>query len=206
MLDLSVRRRIDPVLDRIGAALAARGVGADGVTLAGFAIGVLAAVAIATESYVLGLVLVVASRLCDGLDGAVARATRPTDFGGLLDIVLDFAFYGFVPLAFVLADPQQNAIAGAVLLVTFYVNGASFLAFALMVEKRGVDAKGRGRKAFLYTVGLVEGTETILFFCVLCLVPALFAPLAYAFAALTIATTLARLALAWTTFRDGATP
>ena len=51
------------------------------------------------------------SRLFDGLDGAVARASTKTDRGGFLDIVLDFAFYGAIPLGFVLADPAGNAVA-----------------------------------------------------------------------------------------------
>ncbi len=80
--------------------------------------------------------LLLLSRLCDGLDGAVARHTQKTDRGGFLDIVLDFAFYGVIPLGFVVAEPAQNAVAGAVLLFAFYVNGASFLAYAIMAEKR----------------------------------------------------------------------
>ena len=202
MFDLAVRRRIDPWLDRLAGRLVRLGIGADAITLLGFALGVAAAGFIATRFFLVGLVFILLSRLCDGLDGAVARVTRPTDRGGLLDIVLDFAFYGLVPFAFVLADPTQNAVAGAVLLLAFYVNGASFLAFALMAEKRGVEPSARGNKAFLYTIGLAEGTETIILFVLFTLLPGWFAPLAYGFAVLTGLTTLARLGLAWRTFRD----
>ena len=41
MLDTSIRTIIDPALNRIGAALAAGGVTANGVTWAGFALGLL---------------------------------------------------------------------------------------------------------------------------------------------------------------------
>ena len=51
------------------------------------------------------LLLFILNRLFDGLDGAVARATRRTDRGGFLDIVFDFAVYGAVPLAFALREP-----------------------------------------------------------------------------------------------------
>ena len=204
MLDNSVCRLIDPALERVAGSLAGAGVTADGLTIAGFAFGVAAAALLASQRYGLAALAILASRACDGLDGAVARHTigpTGTDRGGYLDIVLDFAFYGLVPLGFVLADPAANGVAGAVLLTAFYSNGASFLAYALMAEKRG-EAEGRGPKAFLYTVGLAEGTETIAVFLAMCLLPGWFPVLAYAFAALTVVTTLARLAMAWTTFRD----
>ena len=144
MLDGAAQRMIRPTLDRLGAALARRGVTADQVTFFGFALGLLAAGAIATRLYLFGLALILASRLCDGLDGAVARASAKSDRGGFLDIVLDFAFYGMIPLGFVIADPAANAVAGATLLFCFYVNGASFLAYAIMAEKRGLATAALG--------------------------------------------------------------
>ena len=171
MLDGAARRLIGPGLDRLGGALARRGVTADALTYAGFGLGLAAAAAIAVESYALGLVLILASRLCDGLDGAVARHTALTDRGGFLDIVLDFAFYGAVPLAFVLARPEANAVAGAVLLASFYVNGASFLAYAVMAERRGLSTEARGAKSLYFTAGLAEAAETIAVFVLFCLFP-----------------------------------
>jgi len=200
VLDGVARRLIVPPLDRLGRQLAARGVKADQVTWAGFLLGVLAAAAIVPRLYWLGLVLLLASRLCDGLDGAVARASEKTDRGGFLDIVLDFAFYGLIPLAFVLADPAANAVAGATLLFAFYANGASFLGYAVMAEKRGLKAEARGAKSLYFTTGLAEATETILVFVLFCLFPSAFAPIAYVFAAVTLVTTVARILLALRTF------
>src|ERR1043165_1784412 len=116
MLDGAAQRIIGPTLDRFGLALARRGVSANLLTVVGFTIGVAAAGAVATRFFGLALILMLASRLCDGLDGAVARASEATDRGGFLDIVLDFAFYGMFPLAFVIADPAANAVAAATLL------------------------------------------------------------------------------------------
>lgn len=196
MLDGVARKLIGPALDRLGGRLARRGVTADSVTLAGFALGVAAAAAIAVELYWPGLLLILGSRLCDGLDGAVARASRKTDRGGYLDIVLDFAFYGLIPLGFVLADPAANALAGAVLLFSFYLNGASFLAYAIMAEKRGLATELRGEKSLYFTSGLAEATETIAVFLLSCLLPNYFAPLAYLFAAMTLVTAASRVLLA----------
>ncbi|KDB03522.1 hypothetical protein U879_11590, partial [Defluviimonas sp. 20V17] len=132
MLDAPLRRVIDPPLDILGRALAKTGVSADTVTILGLITGLLAALAIALGAPHLALWLVLLSRLADGLDGAVARATTRTDFGGYLDITADFLFYGAVPLAFVIANPATNGLAGALLLTSFYVNGASFLGYAIL--------------------------------------------------------------------------
>ena len=144
MLDTGIRKIIDPALNAAGRWLVVRGVTANAVSWAGFGIGVVAAIAISLSWFWTGLILLLLSRICDGLDGAVARAGLKSDLGGFLDIVLDFAFYGMIPLAFVLADPATNAAAGSVLLLTFYVNGASFLTYALMAEKQGIAEIDRG--------------------------------------------------------------
>ena len=137
MLDGLMRRALDPSLNTAGRALAHRGLHANHVTLIGLALGLVAATLIGFgASTLLALVPLAASRLADGLDGAVARASAITDFGGYLDIVCDFIFYGVIPLAFVLRDPSANGLAGAFLLTSFYANGASFLAFAVLRLKR----------------------------------------------------------------------
>ena len=131
----------------------------------------------------------------------MAKISGQTDLGGYLDIVLDFLFYGAVPIGFVLADPPANAVAGAVLVFSFYVNGASFLAYAAMAEKRKLATSMRGPKSLFFTTGLAEATETIAVFAAFCLVPTWFPEIAYAFAALTFYTALSRTVLAARTFR-----
>ena len=109
MLDARLRRLIDPPLDRVSAPLAAHGLSANAATVAGFLIGLGAALAIAGRAYLLGLGLLLLNRLLDGLDGALARRQGLTDLGGFLDIVLDFLIYAAVPFAFALADPASRA-------------------------------------------------------------------------------------------------
>ncbi len=196
MLDGQAKTLIDPYLTLIGNRLARLGISANTVTWAGFVIGALAAMAIAWHYYLTGLLLLLVSRLADGLDGAVARATKKTDLGGYLDIVLDFAFYGMIPLGFVIADPAANAVAGSVLLLSFYVNGSSFLAFAIIAEKRGMDTSRRGAKSLYFTTGLAEATETLAVFAAFCLFPAYFAPIAWVFSVICFYTAASRIVLA----------
>jgi phosphatidylglycerophosphate synthase len=202
MLDGLMRGVINAPLDEGGRWLAARGASANAVTLAGLALGLAAAglVGFGWSGLVVAAVLL-ASRLADGLDGAVARARGKTDFGGYLDIVCDFAFYGAIPLAFILRDPGANGVAGAFLLFSFYVNAATFLGFAILAEKHGLETRSRGEKSLYFTAGLMEGTETILFFLMLVLWPALFAPLAWVFGVMCLVTAVARVILAARTFR-----
>lgn len=195
MLDGWARAVVQPPLDRAGRALAARMTAAQ-VTLAGLALGLLAAALIALGAAGWALLPLLANRITDGLDGAVARVRGKTDFGGVLDIACDFVFYAAIPLGFVLADPAAHAVAGAVLIAAFYVNAATFLGYAILAEKRGMESRARGEKSLYFTAGLMEGTETIAFFVLMCLWPAGFAVLAYAFAALCLVTALARLRLA----------
>lgn len=200
MLDGFAKRLIEPTLDRIGSRLAAGGIGADTVTVAGLGIGLAAAAAIVFGLFWLALALILLSRACDGLDGAVARATRPTDLGGYLDIVLDFAFYGVVPFAFILYDPAANGVAGGFLLLSFYLNGASFLAYSVVAEKRKLQTGARGVKSIYFTTGLAEATETLAVFVAFCLFPASFPEIATVFAVLTFYTALSRIVLAGRTF------
>jgi phosphatidylglycerophosphate synthase len=202
MLDGIARRLIDPPLDRLGAALAARGISADALTVAGLATGVLAAAAIVARFDAVALLLLLTCRLLDGLDGAVARASRRTDRGGFIDIVFDFAFYGAIPLAFALRDSGLFAVPAAFLLFAFYVNGASFLAFAAVAAKRRLESRVRGLKSIYFTIGLAEGTETIVVFVLMVFRPAWFPILAFGFAGLTLMTAAARVSLAWRAFRD----
>jgi phosphatidylglycerophosphate synthase len=193
MFDGVIRRSLDPALNRISHALANAGVTANAVTLTGCALGIAAGLSIALHYFLTAAFLTVLSRLCDGLDGGVAKIRGKTDFGGYLDIVLDFVFYGAIPVGFAFADPAQNALPAAVLLFAFYINGSSFLAYAIMAEKRKLQSTVRGEKSLFYTTGFVEATETIIVFILACFRPDWFPVLAWVFAAACGYTAVARM-------------
>lgn len=200
MFDSKIRPFIDPVLNAQGARLAARGIRPDQVTLAGLGFGLLAAVLVGLGIMGWALAAILLSRLLDGLDGAVARAGQPSAFGGYLDIVCDFAFYGAIPLAFVILDPS-NGLAAAFLLFSFYVNGATFLGYAVLAEKREMKTEERGVKSLYFTGGLLEGAETIALFVLFCLIPSWFVPVAFVFGGLCLVTAVSRVLLAARVFK-----
>jgi phosphatidylglycerophosphate synthase len=201
MLDKAVQQALRPLMTRAARGLVRQGVGANAISVAGFAIGMAAAGAIAFQHHLPGLVLLLLSRLMDGLDGAVARATQPTDRGGFLDISLDFLFYSAIPLAFAIADPAANALPAAVLLAAFIGTGSSFLAFAAVAEKRQLQSVAFPDKSFYFLGGLTEATETITAFAAMCLWPEWFPQIAYGFAVLCGVTTVLRIGWGWQRFR-----
>ena len=202
MLDSRIRRAIDPALDRLGAILARWGLGANAVTVAGFAVGMAAWGALAARAYALAAALILGNRLADGLDGAVARRNGLTDLGGYLDIVLDFFFYAGVPFFFAVGQPDA-ALPAAFLIFSFVGTGTSFLAFAALAAKRGLTTQTRGRKSIYYLGGLTEGTETIALFLLICLLPQHFGLFAWVFGSLCWLTTASRVFSAIQFFRGG---
>jgi phosphatidylglycerophosphate synthase len=196
--------RLLPLLHRLYArparALLRRGVTADMLTLGGFGLGVLTVPALAMGWCGVALVLILANRIADGLDGAVARIAGPTDRGAFLDIALDFKFYALVPLGFALLDPTRNALPAAALIAAFIGTGSSFLAFASIAAKRGITSEQYPKKGIFYLGGLTEGTETIAVFVAMCLWPQAFWWLAWAYAAACLLTTALRWRMGWEVF------
>ena len=190
------RRLLQPV----ARGLASRGISANTTTLVGFGIGLLALPALAAQAYWLALIIILINRLLDGLDGAIARETTPSDRGAFLDIALDFLFYAAVPLGFALADPTANALAAAVLMAAFIGTGTSFLAFAIIAAQRGMRPAAYPTKGIFYLGGLTEGAETIGLFVLICLLPQHFSVIAYGFAIACALTTASRLWQGWRVF------
>jgi phosphatidylglycerophosphate synthase len=201
MFDRSIQTALKPLLARAAHGLVRAGIGADTITITGFLIGMGAAVAIAFGHFLSGLALMLLSRLMDGLDGAVARATKPTDRGGFLDITLDFLFYASIPLAFAIAHPAQNALPAAVLLAAFIGTASSFLAFAIVAEKHRMPSTAFPDKSFYFLGGLTEATETLIALAAMCVWPKWFPQIAYGFAVLCGITIAMRIGWGWQRLR-----
>ena len=198
MLDLILR----PVKERL-LAPAAKAVGSRvsplAVTLTAFVAGAAAALAAARGAYHLALVLWILNRALDGFDGTLARARgRQSDAGGLLDIVLDFVVYAAIPIALVVAQPSRTtALAGLMLLGSFYVNSATWMYLAAVLERRDAGARSRGELTTIaMPFGLVEGTETILFYSLFLLLPNLLVQLFAIMTVLVMLTVVQRIAWA----------
>lgn len=195
MFDARIRKVIDPALNTAARILTKTGVSANGITVSGAVVGCMAAAAIAMQFYGAGLTLIALNRILDGLDGPLARQTSATEFGGYLDSLCDFLFYAAVPVGFGIASPA-NLVPALFLVASFTVTAVSFLAYAAIAARLNLGDGVHGTKAFIYSTGLMEGAETILFFIAMCMMPAYFAELAYTFASLCMVTVLQRIMMA----------
>jgi len=203
MFDARLNSVLAPGLAKLAQGLDRLGLRADQITLAGFGCGVLAGCAVIVGWFWLALGLFVLNRLADGLDGALARLQGPSERGAFLDIVADFLNYGWLPLCFAFYDPA-NALAAAFLLFSFIGTGTSFLAYAIMAERRGgaglAAPQGQRRKGFFYLAGLTEGAETILVLSAMLIWPISFVWLAVLFGLACWLTTGWRIYAGWQDF------
>ncbi len=156
------------------------------LTLTGFLFGVASAAAASQERWTLACVLWILNRVFDGVDGTLARVRqRQSDFGGYLDILLDFVVYAAVPLGIALAiDTRASWLVLAILQATFFVNAASWMYLAAVLERRGQGASSRGEMTTVTMPrGLVAGTETVIFYTLFLVWPQHFVVLASIMAA-----------------------
>ncbi|GAC1573544.1 MAG: CDP-alcohol phosphatidyltransferase family protein [Candidatus Dormibacteria bacterium] len=193
MLDATTRRLVRPPLERLAAGVERLGIGPGAVTAVGLLVGLGACAAAASSIWVPALGLWLLNRALDGLDGAVARRTTPSDLGGMLDFLADFVVYGGFILAVAIAEPHARVAASA-LLVAYLLNNVALLSFAALIEKRRL---GLGdERSLRFTAGLTEGTETIAAYIALCLLPRSATTILWLFTALVLVTVGQRVRLA----------
>lgn len=194
MLDATLRPRLEPALGVLARGLAGIGVTPIVLTLAGLVLGLAAAVAAALAWWWVALALWLVSRLLDGLDGPVAHARGGSSaFGGYADLVADLTVYGAFVVGCALGQPDAM-VPLLVLLLTYYVNGASLLAYSAAAER--AEMVRPDDRTFHFTRGLAEATETILAHSLFVVFPGQLAVLAWIFAAMVLITIVQRLALA----------
>lgn len=193
MLDRYTHAVVQPLLKPMVAFLVRKNAHPDKLTWLGLFVGLLCVPALALQYYKVALVCILINRIFDGLDGALARASSPSDKGGFLDITLDFIFYPAVVLGFALANPAANALSAVFLLFAFMGASCSFLAFSVMAEKNSITYPQFKNKSLYYMSGITEGTETIVFFILICLLPGWFSWLACIYGLLCLVTTAGRI-------------
>jgi phosphatidylglycerophosphate synthase len=194
MFDELLRRLKDRLLEPLARRAGPR-VSPQLVTLVALAVGLAAALLAARGAYHAALGCWLVNRLLDGFDGALARVHgRQSDWGGYLDIVCDFVVYAAIPIGLaVAAGDQATTLAALALVATFYVNAASWMYLAALLERRGAGARARGeRTAVTMPAGLVAGAETVLFYSAFLLVPGQLLRLIGAMTALVIVTIVQR--------------
>lgn len=170
MFDASFRRLLEPVLRGPAARLAASGVTANQVSVAGFGLAMVAAGAVAAGRPLLGMGFWLASRLLDAVDGAVARAAgQGSTFGGFLDLTLDMAAYSLMVVAFAWVHPEQQLL-WLLVLVGYVLCITTTAVLSSLLEQRRHQLPGNDR-SLQFTAGFAEGGETTIVYLLLVLLP-----------------------------------
>jgi phosphatidylglycerophosphate synthase len=133
----------------------------------------------------------------DGTDGIYARATgKVSDFGAYIDILLDMASYGVMPVAFSIAQPE-NAFLWQLVLLLYVLCITSALALGSLHEKRKLAEQDN--RSLRLAAGLAEGGETGIAYTLFLAFPGSARPLIYLWIVVLIVTVVARTMLAWRT-------
>jgi len=192
MFDTSLRR----FKDQVGTPLAKHmsRVSPTLISMLGLAIGLFATYMAFRGQYLWALGLWILNRILDGLDGLIARLhEKQSDFGGYVDILTDFIIYAALPIGLVAGSPSnERYLALAFLLAAFYVNSASWMYLAAVLEKRAAHSSDT-QTTIVMPVGLIGGFETLVAYGIFLLLPSHITILFYTLAALVFITTLQRI-------------
>ena len=111
----------------------------------------------------------------------------------MLDLAADFVVYGGFVVAVAIAEPDAR-LACSALLAAYLLNNVALLSFAALVEKRRMSLGDE--RSLRFTPALTEGTETIVVYCLFCLLPADAALIAWIFTAMVLISVAQRIDLA----------
>ncbi len=192
MFDTSLRR----FKDHVGAPLARRmnRVSPIFISMLALVVGLHSAYSAYKQQYILAFALWIFNRILDGLDGLIARLhQRQSDFGGYVDILTDFVIYATLPIGLVIGSPSnEHYLALSILLASFYVNTASWMYLAAILEKRALHTSDT-QTTIVMPAGIIGGFETIIAYGIFLLFPAYITILFSIFAALIFITITQRL-------------
>ena len=144
------------------------------ITLIAFSFGILCSMMIIFKHPYFALIFWIFNRILDGLDGTVARlSNKQTDWGGYLDIMLDFIIYAAIPISFTSSygNGHLDYAALAIMLAVFYINSASWMYLSALVEKKTFHNNTKQLTSISMPTGLIEGAETIFLYGILFVFP-----------------------------------
>ncbi|OEF97480.1 CDP-alcohol phosphatidyltransferase family protein [Desulfuribacillus alkaliarsenatis] len=175
MLDTHARPYVQPVIEKAAQAFVRIGMTANQVTVLSFVTGVSAGLFALFGQFYVALIVLWISGFLDAVDGTMARMTKTSGWGTVLDVTFD----RIVEISIILALAYQfpEAIWTLLLLsVAIIFSMTVFLTVGAVSEKKG-------GKSFYYQAGLAERTEGFLLFSIMLLLPGYLLATALLFAA-----------------------
>ncbi|TDL30481.1 CDP-alcohol phosphatidyltransferase family protein [Jeotgalibacillus sp. S-D1] len=163
MLDTHARKYVQPVIQRSADRLLKLGMTANQVTVASFIIGTTAGLFVYMGLPWAGVLVLWLSGFLDAVDGSMARATKPSPFGTVMDVTFDriVEISVILGVAFLYPDIMWAAL---LLMASIVVSMTIFLTVGNVSENNGV-------KSFRYQAGLAERTEGFIFLTAMMIFP-----------------------------------
>lgn len=186
MLDTHARKHVQPIVDKTADWLLDKGLTADGVTKIAFAIGLSSGVFIYLDQPFWAIFVLWLSGFLDVVDGTMARKTKPSSWGTLLDISFDRLVEISVILGLAFRFPESMWVL-LLLSASIIVAMTIFLTVGALSEKQGM-------KSFYYQAGLAERTEGFILFTLMIAFPAYLTALTLIFIAAQLFTIFQRMA------------
>ncbi|BCB02079.1 CDP-alcohol phosphatidyltransferase family protein [Bacillus sp. KH172YL63] len=165
MLDTHARKWVQPSIEGTARYFLKKGLSANQVTVAAFVIGSATGLVYYLGSPLIAVLLLWISGFLDAVDGTMARLTKPSPFGTVMDVTFDRIVEVSVILGVAFLHPD---ITWALLLlsVSIIISMTIFLTVGAVSEKQGM-------KSFYYQAGLAERTEGFILFSIMMLFPSI---------------------------------
>lgn len=185
MLDTHARKYVQPIIEKTADFFIKAGLSANQVTYLGFFVGVSTGIFAYLGYPFIAVFVLWLSGFLDAVDGTMARKTKPSLWGTLLDITFDrlVEISVIIGLAFRF---QESMWALLLLSVSIIFAMTVFLTVGALSEKNGI-------KSFYYQAGLAERTEGFILFSVMILFSQYLTAITLVFLAIELFTTFQRL-------------
>ncbi|MGP1907168.1 CDP-alcohol phosphatidyltransferase family protein [Metabacillus sp. JX24] len=185
MLDTHARKYVQPIIQHSAKSLLRAGLTANQVTVLAFIIGSSSGFFVYIGQPLWALAVLWLSGYLDAVDGTMARLTKPSGFGTVLDITFDRVVEISVIVGLAVAFPDAR-LALVLLSVSIILSMTIFLTVGAVSEKQGV-------KTFYYQAGLAERTEGFILFSLMILLTDHLILITYLFFAIELFTAMQRL-------------
>ncbi len=157
MIDSGIRNRIQPLFDLAAYPFLKFGISPNYITVAAFVTGLFSALALGFHMPFTAVALLWLSGFLDVIDGTVARRSkRSSKAGGFMDLVFDRVVETMIIIGFYFFLPG-NTLLYLLFLSSVIFNFSTFLIAATLYPNTG-------EKSVHFDVGIMERTETFLFF------------------------------------------
>lgn len=165
MLDTHARKWVQPSIEGTGRLFLKKGLSANQVTVMAFIIGSATGLVYYLGFPIIAVILLWLSGFLDAVDGTMARLTKPSSFGTVMDVTFDRIVEISVILGVAFLHPD-SMWALLLLSVSIIISMTIFLTVGAVSEKQGM-------KSFYYQAGLAERTEGFILFSVMMLFPSI---------------------------------